>query len=142
MFRLDEAIERASASLASLPLSEARLMHDARFAWIVLSPRAKDLVELEDLSADQRTALLDEIIAAGRAVRAIGEALQRPVWKLNVGQLGNVRRQLHVHVVGRRPDDACWPGPVWGQGEAVAYEPDALAIARAAAVAAFGSPPP
>jgi diadenosine tetraphosphate (Ap4A) HIT family hydrolase len=62
-----------------------------------------------------------EIVVAGEAVRAVGAALGRPVEKLNVGQLGNVTRQLHVHVVGRRRDDACWPGPVWGQGEARPY---------------------
>lgn len=22
--------------------------------------------------------------------------------------------QLHVHVIGRRPGDPCWPGVVWG----------------------------
>jgi diadenosine tetraphosphate (Ap4A) HIT family hydrolase len=142
MFRLDKAIERASAPLASLPLSEARLMNDARFAWIVLAPRGEALVELEDLGEAQRTALLEEIIVAGRAVRAVGEALGRRPEKLNVGQLGNVTRQLHVHVVGRRTDDACWPGPVWGQGEAAAYEPHALAIATAAALNALGVPSP
>lgn len=38
--------------------------------------------------------------------------------KLNIGALGNVVRQLHVHVLGRHPDDAAWPGPVWGSGTA------------------------
>ncbi|OYZ68578.1 MAG: HIT family protein, partial [Rhizobiales bacterium 24-66-13] len=36
--------------------------------------------------------------------------------KLNVAALGNVVPQLHVHVVGRNPGDAAWPGPVFGQG--------------------------
>jgi diadenosine tetraphosphate (Ap4A) HIT family hydrolase len=137
MFRLDPAFEATSAPLVSLALSEARLQLDARFPWIVLIPRAPDAIELEDLSADQRTALMAEIIAAGHAVRAIGQALGRPVAKLNVGQLGNVTRQLHAHVVGRRPDDACWPGPVWGHGAAEAYAPEALATALAAATAAL-----
>ena len=42
--------------------------------------------------------------------------------KLNVGKLGNLTPQLHVHVVGRRADDAAWPGPVWGVGVAEAYD--------------------
>ncbi|MEI9964521.1 MAG: HIT domain-containing protein [Caulobacteraceae bacterium] len=45
-------------------------------------------------------------------MRAIGAALGRPVEKLNVGALGNVTPQLHVHVVGRRADDAAWPARV------------------------------
>jgi diadenosine tetraphosphate (Ap4A) HIT family hydrolase len=45
--------------------------------------------------------------------------------KLNVGALGNIVRQLHVHVVARRRGDAAWPGPVWGCGLAHHYLPDA-----------------
>jgi diadenosine tetraphosphate (Ap4A) HIT family hydrolase len=89
--------------------------------------------EIADLSAADRARLIEEITVAGRAVRAIGAALGRPVEKLNVGLLGNITPQLHAHVVGRRPDDAAWPGPVWGIGEAVAYAPEALEIALSAA---------
>jgi len=95
-------------------------------------------VELEDLSQNDRTALMAEIVAAGVAVRAMGAALDRPVQKLNVGQLGNVTPQLHVHVVGRRAGDAAWPGPVWGAGVAQAYGEDVLAAAIAAAKGALG----
>jgi diadenosine tetraphosphate (Ap4A) HIT family hydrolase len=55
------------------------------------------------------------------------------VEKLNVGALGNVTPQLHVHVVGRRADDGAWPGPVWGFGAAEPYPPGVLALALAAA---------
>ena len=134
---IDPAFLATSHALASLPLCEARLQDDARFPWIVLIPRVADAVELEDLSADQRTLLLDEIVLAGAAVRAIGVALGRPVTKLNVGQLGNIPRQLHLHVVGRRPDDRCWPGPVWGQGVVEAYGAEELGAATRAAVSAF-----
>jgi diadenosine tetraphosphate (Ap4A) HIT family hydrolase len=41
--------------------------------------------------------------------------------KLNVGALGNVVPQLHVHVVARFTTDAAWPGPVWGSGSAEPY---------------------
>ena len=79
------------------------------------------------------------IFAAGAGVRAIGAALGRPVEKLNVGQLGNVTPQLHLHVVGRRPDDAAWPGPVWGQGIAQPYTAPLLRAAlQAAGVALAG----
>jgi len=44
--------------------------------------------------------------------------------KLNVGAIGNVTAQLHVHVVGRRRDDGLWPDPVWGRGPAVPYADD------------------
>jgi len=139
MFRLDPAFEATSTPLVSLPLCDVRLQADARFPWVVLVPRIEGAIELDDLLAADRTHLLDEVLAAGRAVRGLGEALGRPVAKLNVGQLGNVTRQLHVHVVGRRPDDAAWPGPVWGHGAAEAYDGPALARALAAAREALSS---
>jgi diadenosine tetraphosphate (Ap4A) HIT family hydrolase len=137
MFTLDPAFATTSKALASLPLCEARLQLDARFPWIVLIPRLADVVEIEDLTVEEAAMLTSEIVQAGIAVRAIGAALGRPVEKLNVGQLGNITRQLHVHVVGRRADDACWPGPVWGQGVAEAYEAGRLAMAVDAAREAF-----
>jgi diadenosine tetraphosphate (Ap4A) HIT family hydrolase len=138
MFKLDPAFAQTSEALGDLPLCHARLQADARFPWIVLIPRVEAARELEDLSADERSLLMDEILAAGRAVRAVGRALSHPAEKLNVGQLGNLTPQLHVHMVGRRPGDAAWPGPVWGAGTAQAYAADDLAVALAAAKAALG----
>ena len=135
---IDPAFLTSSELLGELSLSHARLQADARYPWIVLIPRLAGAVELEDLTPDQRQQLMAEILLAGRAVRAIGEALGRPVKKLNVGQLGNVTAQLHVHVVGRRADDAAWPGPVWGFGTAEAHAPDERVRAVAAATAALG----
>ena len=134
MFELDPAFAATSEALASLPLCEARLQLDARFPWIVLVPRLAGAVEIEDISVEARARLTAEIVAAGEAVRAVGAALGRPVEKLNVGQLGNLTRQLHVHVVGRRADDPCWPGPVWGRGTAGAYDEPTLRAARTAAI--------
>lgn len=138
MFELDPAFAATSRQLGELGLSHARLQADARFPWIVLLPRVAGARELEDLDPDQRRWLMDEILVAGQAVRAVGAALGRPAGKLNVGQLGNVTPQLHVHVVGRRPDDAAWPGPVWGAGAAEAYDPADLARALDAARQALG----
>ena len=133
MFELHPAFPPTSEPLGDLALCHARLQADARYAWIVLIPRIAGARELEDLTPNDRAALTEEVVRAGQAVRAVGAALRRPVEKLNVGQLGNVTPQLHLHVVGRRADDAAWPGPVWGVGTAEAYGADALAIASAAA---------
>lgn len=137
MFTVDPAFEPTSHALAALALCEARLQDDLRFAWIILIPRREGAVEIEDLSVGDRAQLLEEILQAGRAVRSLGAALGRPVEKLNVGQLGNITRQLHVHVVGRRAGDHAWPGPVWGVPRALPYDDQGLAAARAAAMQAF-----
>jgi diadenosine tetraphosphate (Ap4A) HIT family hydrolase len=136
-FILSPAFVETSTALASLDLCEARLQADARWPWVVLIPRVVGAREIDDLSAADRGRLMEEIVVAGEAVRAMGTALGRPVEKLNVGLLGNVTPQLHAHVVGRRAGDAAWPGPVWSVGRAVTYELEALEHATSAARQAF-----
>jgi diadenosine tetraphosphate (Ap4A) HIT family hydrolase len=126
-FTLHENIDGTSTLAADLPLCQARLQLDARFPWLVLIPRAAAARELDDLSEADRTRLMAEVILASDAVRALGHAIGRPVEKINVGALGNVTDQLHVHVVGRRRDDGLWPGPVWGMGEPRRYDDETLA---------------
>ena len=127
-----------SVLIGRLTLCEARLQSDARWPWICLIPRRADLTEIEQLSVADRALLIEEAVACGAAVRAIGEAVGFAVAKLNIGALGNVTPQLHAHVVGRRPGDPAWAGPVWGVGSAEPYAPAAEAAAVAAARAALG----
>jgi len=118
-FAVDAAFEAGSVAAADWPLCHVRLQDDARFPWLILIPRLEGKVELDDLDADQRARLMEETVRAGALVRRLGA-----VEKLNVGAIGNVTAQLHVHVVGRRRDDALWPDPVWGRGPAVPYADD------------------
>lgn len=136
-FVLDPAFVATSQALGDLRLCEARLQLDARYPWIVLIPRRPGLREIEDLSPADRIALMDEIVLAGDAARAVGAALGLAVGKLNVGALGNVTPQLHVHVLGRRIGDPAWPGPVWGHSPAEAFAPTVLAAAVTAAKTAL-----
>jgi Diadenosine tetraphosphate (Ap4A) hydrolase and other HIT family hydrolases len=125
MFEIDPAFLATSHALGDLELCHARLQDDARYPWIVLIPRVEGARELEDLSREQLAALMDETLLAGRMVRAVGTGVE----KLNVGALGNVTPQLHVHVVGRRDGDPAWPGPVWGHSPAQPYGAEDLARA-------------
>ncbi|WP_442957919.1 HIT domain-containing protein [Phenylobacterium sp.] len=141
MFELDPAFLATSHAIGDLRLCAARLQDDARYPWIVLIPRRAALRELEDLPPGERGALLDEVIAAGDAVRKLGEAAGRPVEKLNIAALGNVTAQLHAHVVGRRADDPAWPDPVWGRPGARPYDRLELETALAVARQALGLAP-
>ena len=138
-FTLHPAFAATSEPLAELKLCHVRLHLDARWPWVVLVPRKVGARELEHLSPQNRQQLMEEIVLAGAAVKAIAAAVGRPTLKLNVGQLGNVTPQLLVHVIGRRPDDAAWPGPVWGVGEPVPYTPEALARVISAAQGPLGA---
>ena len=129
----DPRLLAGSHPVADLTLCAVRLADDARWPWLVLIPRAPGLTEVEQLPPADRAALMEEAVRAGEAVRAVGAATGFAVAKLNLGALGNVTPQLHLHVVGRAPKDAAWPGPVWGVGVAQPYAPDALARALTAA---------
>jgi diadenosine tetraphosphate (Ap4A) HIT family hydrolase len=116
-FTLDPRLAADTCPVASLSLCDVLLMNDARYPWLILVPRRPALVEASDLGSHEQALLWHEVGRAGAALRAVA-----PFDKLNLGALGNIVRQLHVHVVGRRDGDAAWPGPVWGNGRAEAYE--------------------
>jgi diadenosine tetraphosphate (Ap4A) HIT family hydrolase len=121
-FVLDPRLAADSVFIADGPLSQARLMDDTRFPWLVLVPRVAAVSEWLELDGGQQRLLLAEINQAGNLIRA-----QDGVQKLNIGALGNIVRQLHIHLVGRHDGDAAWPGPVWGSGTMVRHTPGALA---------------
>lgn len=124
-FSLDSRLESDSFPVTDLPLCQVRLMNDARFTWLVLIPRRPGIREVFELSTEDQTQLWREATALGQAMKA---AVQGD--KLNLATLGNVVAQLHLHVVVRKTDDAAWPAPVWGHGEARPYDMDSLAAMR------------
>jgi diadenosine tetraphosphate (Ap4A) HIT family hydrolase len=125
-FRPDPAFDAGSVFAVDWPLCHVRLQDDARFPWLILIPRIEGVTEIEQLPVRDRATLLEETVRAGALVRRLAEAAGQPIDKLNIGALGNVTAQLHVHVVGRRRDDPVWPDPVWGRGEAVRMTSDQI----------------
>ncbi len=119
-FILDERLARDCHRLAELPLCELLLMNNALLPWFILVPRV-DAVELHQLTTVQQHTLLEEINLISRFVQT-----RFAPDKLNVAAIGNIVRQLHVHVVGRRQSDICWPGVVWGVQQREPYEQAAL----------------
>ena len=115
-FHLDSRLEADTIPVGDLSLSSVLLLNDARFPWFVLVPRVAGASELTDLSDEQAVQLMREIRIATRVMIA----LSKPD-KVNVGALGNIVTQLHVHVIGRFLSDPAWPGPVWGQGTRSLY---------------------
>jgi len=127
-FLLDPRLAEESVLAVSLALSDVLLRDDARALWVVLVPRRAGLEELHDLAADDQTQLMSEIGQVSKAV----DDIARPA-KVNTGALGNIVRQLHVHIMARYEGDFAWPGPVWGVGERVPMD-EALLGERLAAL--------
>jgi diadenosine tetraphosphate (Ap4A) HIT family hydrolase len=122
-FVLDSRLESDTIPVGDLALSSVLLLNDARFPWLVLVPRRAGASELTDLSEEDAATLMHEI----RLATGVMLDLAKPD-KVNVGALGNVVSQLHVHVIGRFRSDPAWPGPVWGFGARTPY-PDHAASA-------------
>lgn len=121
-FALDPRLAADTVPVGDLALSRLLMMNDATYPWLILVPRRAGLAEIVDLDPAGRVALMEEIALVSDAVKAVASPL-----KLNVAALGNMVRQLHVHVVARFDTDPAWPSPVWGRTPAVAYHPAASA---------------
>ncbi len=132
-FSLDARLSRDTEAIGDLPLCRVLLMNDSRWPWLILVPRRANLVELTDLDAADRARLIQEAAQTADWLNANAKAE-----KINLGGLGNIVRQLHVHVVARSAADPAWPGPVWGFGAAVRYEDNGIRAMIAAARAGLG----
>lgn len=127
MFELHPRLAADTLAVGRLPLCRLQLMNDARYPWLILVPERAGLREIHQLPPAERTQLIEEISACSQALEAVSRAD-----KINVGALGNLVPQLHVHVIARRTGDAAWPGPVWGQGAAEPWDEAARSTLLAA----------
>ncbi|MHC5226423.1 HIT domain-containing protein [Ignatzschineria sp. LJL83] len=119
---LNEELAKNSRFVTDLPLCEVRIQNEARFPWILLIPKRDNIVEIIDLSIEDQEQLLKELRIASKVMQESFEAD-----KLNIGALGNIVKQLHVHVIARYETDLAWPNPVWGYFElSTQYGADAL----------------
>jgi diadenosine tetraphosphate (Ap4A) HIT family hydrolase len=115
-FSIHPRLSADTAVVADWPLSRVLAMNDARYPWLILVPRRDAVGEIFDLNPSDRTVLIEEIARASEGLKKLTHAV-----KINIGALGNIVPQLHVHVVARSPRDVAWPGPVWGHGVAQHY---------------------
>lgn len=124
MFQLHERLTADTTPVCTFDLCRVLLMNNRVWPWLILVPARAGVAEIHELDAADRALLIEEIARASRVL----EHLYIPD-KINVGALGNIVPQLHVHVIARSKADPAWPGPVWGSGFAEPYgdgERDAL----------------
>lgn len=116
-FKLDERLCNDTHYLGETSQSLVLLMNDRRWPWVILVPKLAEISEIHQLDTEQRTKLSNQTNQIAKFL-----AVQKPRGKINIGALGNIVRQLHVHVILRRENDANWPGPVWGFGKREPYD--------------------
>ena len=106
---LHPQLENDTTPVGDLALCRVLAINDADYPWLVLVPRRAGIVETIDLADADASRLMEEIALASRALKDITRCD-----KLNIGAIGNVVPQLHVHIVARWKTDPLWPKPVWG----------------------------
>lgn len=116
-FQLAKAFEDVSEHVFSANLCEVRLMKDGELDWFVLIPRRANIVEWIDLKEEDQMTLTKEMAAGQTLLRDYSDHD-----KLNIGALGNVTPQFHLHIVARRKNDRAWPGPIWGTSSQLTFE--------------------
>ncbi len=120
-FSLHERLRADTIELTRWPLSLVLLMNARQWPWLILVPRRYGIREIYQLSDTDQATLMTEIVRASRSL-----AQQFRPDKINIGALGNLVLQLHVHVIARFADDPAWPGPVWGAVPPQPYPPERL----------------
>lgn len=109
MHQIDSRIESSSFKITDWPLCEVRLKNNKQYPWLILIPRTPSLItEIFDLSESERNTLMHEITRSSQIMQ--NHFLPD---KINIGTLGNIVPQLHIHVIARFKNDASWPHSVW-----------------------------
>lgn len=116
MFTLDDRLSTDTVEIARWTLCRVLLMNDRTYPWLILVPQREGVSEIHELSAADRLRLMEESSCAAQRLQLFTAAD-----KMNVAALGNIVRQLHIHVIARFDDDPAWPGPVWGVREREPY---------------------
>lgn len=108
-FTLNERLAAGGFEVARMHGCRILLKNESQFPWLIIVPEVP--TGIEDLhQLDEGT--FAEVMLAVRKVSRFIEAHFRPE-KLNVACIGNIIRQMHIHVVGRSTGDPAWPGVVW-----------------------------
>lgn len=117
LFKLNPAFEKESVHLCDGPLSQIRLMKDGEVSWFILIPKIEGARELVDIKLSDQHLLLEEINLCQNLLLKHTECD-----KINIGALGNITPQLHIHIIGRYENDRAWPGPIWGTSSGFEFD--------------------
>lgn len=94
--------------VAELSSGRVHLQNDADFRGYCILVCKRHVVELFELSAEERAQWMEDVTHIACAI----ELLCHPA-KLNVAMLGNQMPHLHCHIIPRYPDDPKWGGPAF-----------------------------
>lgn len=132
MFKLHPQLAQDSLHLGDLDLCQLRLLNNASLPWFVLIPKRDDISEVYQLTVQEQQQLWRETTTVSEVVM---QAFAGD--KLNIGAIGNIVPQLHMHVVVRYTNDPAWPAPVWGNLAPQPYTSPELDVVRNTVITAL-----
>ena len=94
--------------ITDLKLCSIRLIDNAKFPWIILIPKRKNITDISELNSNDQMLLMKEIVHCSKLMKRIFKTK-----KLNVEKIGNIVPQLHIHIIARSTKDSSWPLSVW-----------------------------
>jgi diadenosine tetraphosphate (Ap4A) HIT family hydrolase len=118
-FKLDKKLANDCFFIDNLHLSQLLLMNDSNYLWLILVPRKNNVTEIIDLAFSEQQILLKEINLISHIIKN-----DFTYHKLNIAALGNVVKQLHIHIIGRQENDVSYPKPIWGNAPTKPYTAD------------------
>ncbi len=117
MFELHPQLAKDCFQLGHFELCQLLMMNDYHYPWFILVPQRADISEIFQLSETEQLQLSKEINHFAKFSKTLFNA-----HKMNIAALGNVVPQLHIHIIARFDFDTCWPQPIWGRAQHLAFE--------------------
>ena len=106
--KVNKSFIKNSHLITDLKLCSIRLIDNAKFPWIILIPKRKNINDISELNSKDQMLLMKEIVHCSKLMKKIFKTK-----KLNVEKIGNIVPQLHIHIIARSTKDSTWPLSVW-----------------------------
>lgn len=108
-FEIDTRLLADSHPLFEWRGCHLRLHKNACLPWLIIIPETH-ITEYTDLAVDEQ-------LKINQLARFISDHCKQSLGcdKINFAAIGNVVKQLHVHVIGRHKNDPAWPDVIWGK---------------------------
>ena len=107
-FTLDAQLEKECFLLVENEQFMLLLMDNALIPWFIVVPKT-DKTEWHELTHSMQ-------LQIGGVVNQLSEFISDEFKPdtLNTATIGNIVKQMHIHIVARYCNDCYWPGVVWG----------------------------
>lgn len=117
-FTLNDRLAQGGFNLGKIGINTLLLKNNSLYPWFILVPEVDDsIIDLHQLNSTQYQSTCEAIYKISQFIET-----QFPIKKVNVGAIGNLVPQLHIHLIGRSEDDLDWPNPVWGTSHKKVYD--------------------